>query len=111
MKGAASKRLVIHLNNCSIHTSRGSREWVKEHDMLRIPQPSYSPDLAPSDFYLFRTVKERLERSQVADEDQFFESLQGILRGIDQQELNRVFQASVRRVQEVSEGNGNYVGF
>jgi hypothetical protein len=26
------------------------------------------------------------------------------LRGLDQQELNRVFQASVRRVQEVSEG-------
>jgi hypothetical protein len=25
--------------------------------------------------------------------------------------LNRVFQASVRRVQEVSEGNGGYVGW
>jgi hypothetical protein len=58
-----------------------------------MPHPLYSPDLAPSDFYLFPTVKERLERAHVADEDEFFESLQGILRGIDQEELNRMFQA------------------
>jgi histone-lysine N-methyltransferase SETMAR len=103
------KRLVIHLDNCSIHTSRASREWLKEHDMLRIPQPPYSLDLAPSDFYLFPIVKERLERTQVAEKDQFFESLQGILRSIDQGELNKLFQAWVVRVQEISEGNGDYV--
>jgi hypothetical protein len=50
------------------------------------------------------------EWSQVADEDQFFESRQAILTGIDQKELNRVFQAWVQRIEEVSEGNGGYVG-
>jgi hypothetical protein len=40
----------------------------------------------------------------------FFECLQGVVKGLDQQELNRLFQAWVRRVQEVSEGNGGYVG-
>jgi hypothetical protein len=58
---------------------------------------------------LFSTVKEKLERIHLADEDQFLECLQGVLRGLDQRELNRVFQASVHRVQEVSEGNGGYV--
>jgi hypothetical protein len=76
--------------------------------MRRMPQPPYSPDLAPSDFYLFPTVKERLERIQPADEDQFFESLQEILNGLDHEELNAVFQAWVRRLQEGSEGNGDY---
>jgi hypothetical protein len=75
-----------------------------------MPDQSYSPNLATSDFYLFSTVKEKFERIHLADEDQFFECLQGVLRGLDRQELNRVFQASVRRVQEVSEGNGGYVG-
>jgi hypothetical protein len=42
---------------------------------------------------LFSTVKEKLERIQVADEDQFFECLREILRDIDQEELNGVFQA------------------
>jgi hypothetical protein len=58
---------------------------------------------------LFPTVKEKLERIQMADEDQFFECLQEILSDMDQQESNTVFQAWVRRVQEVSEGNRDYV--
>jgi hypothetical protein len=78
--------------------------------MRRMPEPPYSPELAPSDFYLFPTGKEKLERIQVADEEEFFESIQAILRGMDQGELNRVFQACVQQVQEVSEANGDYVG-
>jgi hypothetical protein len=61
-----------------------------------MPQPPYSPDLARSDFYLFPTVKEKLDRTQVADEDQFCESRQAILRDLDQEELMRVFQAWVQ---------------
>jgi hypothetical protein len=38
-----------------------------------------------------------------------FESLQEILRNIDQKELNGIFQAWVRRVQEVSRDNGDDV--
>jgi hypothetical protein len=53
---------------------------------------------------LFPTVKEKIERFQLADEDQFLV----ILMGLDQQRLNTIFQAWVRRVQEVSEGNGDY---
>jgi hypothetical protein len=58
---------------------------------------------------LFPTVKEKLEWIQLADEDQFSECLQEVLSGLDQQELNRVFQAWVGRLQEVSEDNGDYV--
>jgi hypothetical protein len=39
-------------------------------------------------------MKEKLEQIQVADEDQFFEFfelLQEIMRGLDQQELNGIF--------------------
>jgi uncharacterized protein YecT (DUF1311 family) len=49
-------------------------------------------------------VKEKLERIQLADEDQFLECLQENLKGLDQQELNKVFQARVRRIQKVSQG-------
>jgi hypothetical protein len=63
----------------------------------------------PNDLYLFHTVKEKLKRIQVADEDQFAESLQEILRGIDQEELDSIFQAWMRRVQQVSQDNEDYV--
>jgi hypothetical protein len=50
-------------------------------------------------------VKEKLERIHVVDEDQFFGHLQEILRGIDQEELNDLFQAWMRPVQEVDQDN------
>jgi hypothetical protein len=74
-----------------------------------MPHPPYSPNPASSYFYLFPTVKERLERIQLGDEDQFFECLQEFLRDLDQPELNTIFQAWVRRVQWESKGNGDYV--
>jgi hypothetical protein len=62
---------VEHLDNCYVHTSRASTDWLEERSILRMPHLPYSPDLAPSDFYLLPTVNEKLERIQVADEDQF----------------------------------------
>jgi hypothetical protein len=55
-------------------------------------------------------VKEEFSRTQVRDEDLFFASLQAILRGIEQEELEKVLQAWAGRIQEFSEGNGDYVG-
>jgi hypothetical protein len=75
-----------------------------------MPHSPYSLNLAFSDFYLFPTVKEKLERIQLADEDQFFECLQEVLRGIDLEKSNTVFKAWVGRVQEVRENNGDYIG-
>jgi hypothetical protein len=108
-KAPHERRFVIYFDSCSLQTSRGSPDWLEGHSILHRPHHSYSPNLAISDLYLFSTVKEKLERIHLADEDQFFECLQGVLRGLDQQELNRVFQVWVRRVQEVSESNGGYV--
>jgi hypothetical protein len=45
----------------------------------------------------------------VADEDQFLECLQEILKSIDQEELNGIFQTWMGRIQEISQGNGDYV--
>jgi hypothetical protein len=58
---------------------------------------------------LFPTVKEQLERIQVADKDEFFECPQEILRVVGQKDLNGIFWAWVWQVQEVSQGNGTYV--
>jgi histone-lysine N-methyltransferase SETMAR len=104
------KQFGVHLENYSVHTSRALTDWLEEYGIRCMPQSHYSPDMAPIDFYLFPTIKEKLERIHLADEDQLFEYLQAVVKRLDQQELNRVFQAWVRRVQELSEGNGGYVG-
>jgi hypothetical protein len=89
---------MVHFDNCLVHISRTSTDWLEGDGMLRMyrmTHPHYSPDVASSNFYLFLIIKEQLERIQVADEDQFLKCLQEMLKGLDQQELDSVFQASV----------------
>jgi histone-lysine N-methyltransferase SETMAR len=52
-KAPHTKQLMIHLDNCEAQTSRTSVDWLEEHNIVRIPHPPYSPDLASSDFDLF----------------------------------------------------------
>jgi hypothetical protein len=92
-----------------VQTNRASIDRFEENCIRRIPHPFYSPDLASGDFYLFATVTEKPERIQVADEDDLFERLQANLWGVHQQELNVIFRAWMRRVQEVTQGNGDDV--
>jgi hypothetical protein len=79
-RASHERRFVVHLDNCSVHASQVSTDWLEEGGIRRMLHPPYSPDLVLSDFYLFLTVKEKLERIQLADEDEFFECLQEVLR-------------------------------
>jgi histone-lysine N-methyltransferase SETMAR len=71
------RRLVVHFDNCSVQTNRILTDWLEEHSILHMPHPPYSPDLASIDFYLFPTVKEKLEQIQLADETSFLSACKG----------------------------------
>jgi hypothetical protein len=103
--------LIVHVDNCSVHTSAATEQFMSDHRMIRMPQPPYSPGLAPCDFCLFGTVKNRLEQIQASDADDFFfffEHLDEILGSISVEELERVFAAWIDRVRRVIEGDWKY---
>ena len=46
---------VLHLDNVPSHTSSlRVREFLAKHNVATLPQPPYSPDLAPADFFCSR---------------------------------------------------------
>jgi hypothetical protein len=51
--------------------------------MKLAPHPPYSPNLAPSDFYLFGYVKRCLAGLSFEDTDQLLAAVEGILEGIE----------------------------
>jgi hypothetical protein len=77
-----AKRLTIFLENRSIHMSPTTEEYIRQHNMIRLQHPPYSPDSASSDFFLFPTIKEKPKDLQVADEDNLFYRLQDISNSI-----------------------------
>jgi hypothetical protein len=108
-RAVRQKQFMVHVENCSIHTSRASTSWLEEYSMPCMPHPLYWSNLPSSDFYLFPTVKEKLERIQVRQEDQSFECLQEIVRDINHDELNGVFRAWMQLIQEISQSIGDYL--
>jgi hypothetical protein len=60
-KNPGGKRLVVDIDNCSVHRSAMTESFMKIRDMISMAHPPYSPNRAPNNFSLFATVKERLE--------------------------------------------------
>jgi hypothetical protein len=104
-----AKRLTVHLDNCSVHTSGASEVFTAEHHMIRLKHPSYSPDLAPSDFYLFSTIKERLTDIQMVGEEDVFDQLRELLNEIAVRELTKVFSTWIKRPTAVTRSSGSYI--
>ena len=48
---------ILHYDNAPAHTSMHEREFLNKNKTVIIPQPLYSPDLAPTDFYLFAKLE------------------------------------------------------
>jgi len=55
--------------NAPVHMSRVAQAIVKDIGFEQLSYPPYSPDLAPSDFYLFRHLKQHLRGMRFFDDD------------------------------------------
>jgi hypothetical protein len=59
---------MLHNDKAPAHASLLIREFLTKHEMTAVPQPPYSPDLAPADFFLFLEVEILTKRSPISDE-------------------------------------------
>jgi histone-lysine N-methyltransferase SETMAR len=50
--GCTNRKLTVHADNARPHTAKMTSQFMEQNSMQRAPHPAYSPDLAPSDFYL-----------------------------------------------------------
>ena len=69
--------------------------------------PPYSPDLAPSDFWLFDYIKERLTSNP--DAKSLMKQITGIVNSIPKKEENdKTFQKWLERMELCIQNNGDY---
>jgi histone-lysine N-methyltransferase SETMAR len=61
--------LVLH-DNAPAHTSKVARAAIRDCGFEELPHPPYSPDLAPSDFYLFGHLKKHLRGQRFSDDEE-----------------------------------------
>jgi hypothetical protein len=94
------------LDNARRHSSAGANEFIDGTKFIRFPHWPYSPDLAPSDFYFFGRLKEKLKKWIARRQDELNQEVNSILRNIPEAELISIFQTWLRRLQQVIGSNG-----
>ncbi|UYV71996.1 hypothetical protein LAZ67_9001510 [Cordylochernes scorpioides] len=61
-----NKNWLLHHDNAPAHTSLLVRDFLAKNNTLMMPQPPYSPDLAPCDFFLFPKLKRPMKGRRYA---------------------------------------------
>ena len=56
-RGKLSKGILLQQDNARVHTCKIAMDAVERNVYELIPHPAYSPDLAPSDYFLFPNLK------------------------------------------------------
>jgi hypothetical protein len=69
-----------------------SMDFVNANRITRAPNPPYSPDLAPSDFFLFADVKRQLTGCSFDHADDLFTAVQEILDSFNKPTSIRAFE-------------------
>ena len=69
-RGKLSRKILLLHDNAPAHSAKVTQAALKECKFQQLRHPAYSPDLASSDFYLFRLLKKALrERRFSCDEE------------------------------------------
>ncbi|GBO99655.1 Putative uncharacterized protein FLJ37770 [Eumeta japonica] len=63
-------RSAVFTRHASVHTARVSRQALKDTGFSEIDHPPYSPDLAPSDYFLFSNLKKKIRGRRFVDDNQ-----------------------------------------
>ena len=76
--------------------------------MTVIPRPPYSPDLAPSDFFMFPHMKGQMKGKRFADVSEVKKKTLEVLNNISTEEFQKCFQQWEKRWHKRIESKGQY---
>ena len=84
-RGKLHRGVLFHQDNAPAHTSSEALAAIRNAGFELLRHPPYSPDLAPSDFYLFPKLKEFMKGSRFADDEDVICTANGWLEDQEQQ--------------------------
>ena len=61
---------ILQHDNARPHTSRQTPDALAQLKLSALPHPAYSPDLAPSDYFLFLQLKEHLKGNHIDSDEE-----------------------------------------
>jgi len=103
------KGVVFHQDNARPHTSLVTRQKLLQLGWDVLPHPPYSPDLAPSDYYLFRSLQNFLEGKTFPSNEKVKNHLDQFFASKEQKFYERGIMLLPEKWQKVLDQNGQYI--
>jgi hypothetical protein len=96
------------MDNARIRAARDCIAEIQRLKMTRLPEPAYSPDLSPCDFWFFGFAQQAIQDEVFNSADQLIRHLHSILDQVAFEDLPRVFFNWRERLSWVVEHGGAY---
>lgn len=96
-------------DNARPHTSKLTKAKLNALKWEVMEHPPYSPDLAPSDYHLFRLLKSKLYDRALKTDELLMEWLEAFFESKSTEFFSEGIRDLLRRWEEVVEAEGAYI--
>lgn len=107
--GMQKKKILFHQDNAPIHKSYATMSKLDELHFELLPHPPYSPDLAPSDYFLFSDLKKHLRGQRYGSDSEVIEVTNQYLEGKDKTFYKGGIDKLEQRWQKCIDLGGDYI--
>ena len=88
---------LLHHDEAPAHAALLTRRFLTDNNMTVVPHPPYSPDLAPSDFFLFPKLKMKLKGRRFQTLEEIQAESQAVLNTLRENDFQECFNNWQRR--------------
>ena len=82
-RGKLCKGVLLQQDSARVHTCKVAIDSVERNGYELIPHPTYSPDLAPSDFFLFQNLKKNIRGCHFRSDEEVVTAVEEWVNGKD----------------------------
>ena len=104
-----SKGVLLQQDNVGVHTCKVAMDAVERNGYELIPYPAYSPDVAPSDFFLFPNLKKDIPGLHFQSDEEVMTAVEEWVNGKDPDFFSSGLMALEHRWSKCITLEGNYI--
>jgi histone-lysine N-methyltransferase SETMAR len=98
---------VLHQDNAPAHNALSVKTFLTKHMIIVLEHPSYSPDLAPCDFFLFPKIKSALKGTRFESVDAVKAKATVLVNKLSEDDLQHLFQQWKSHMERCRDGEGS----